>query len=285
MAARVANAFYYANAGLMSSVSMLACTLGKYVFRHGQSSAQQIFNSKSSVKTQQLIGLAILSLFGTLHQRGIMTLKELMQAIVDPSNEDFDYTGNTVGVPIVASLKAISDILSKTGSTVPTVRQPFLFSKPEIREEVFKEYQTEFPTIAVQYALHKAKILWENQDKYVANYAQNMICPVTVKGETKLSDINFDVLPQDYKLLMIQLNAFAEELLGLQDTKWHPEALYDHIFDLANKHARTQDRLLSFDESMDLLERVEALSFKLHSQEPLVPGKTSKTLDIERTSC
>lgn len=70
------------------------------------------------------------------------------------------------------------------------------------------------------------------------------------------------------------MNNFAEDLLGLQDTKWHPEALYDHIYDLAYKHAKSGDRLLSLKEATHLLDKVEALQFKLDSPVHLAPGKT-----------
>lgn len=159
VASRVANAFHYANAGLMSSVSLLAVTLSKYVFRHGKSSAHELLNKSTDIKQLKLAGLAILSLFGTLHHRGELSLKELMTAIVDPSNEDFDYTGESVGIPIRSSLIQVSDILSKTGSNVPTVRNQLKFPKQEARDEIFDEYKTEFPTIVIQFALNKAKAL------------------------------------------------------------------------------------------------------------------------------
>lgn len=271
MASRVANAISFANAGLMSSVSLLAVTLSKYVFRHGQSSANKIFNNKNSIHTQRLIGLALLSLFGTLHHQGVVSLKELMTAIVDPRDEEFDYTGESVGIPVVASLNAIADILKERRSDVPTVRNQLTFSHPVEREEIFNEYKTEFPTIILQTALDKAKVLWENQDKYVAAYAHSLIFNV---WDEDFSNLNIENLPSEYKLLLIQVNNFAENLLGLQDTKWHPEALYDHIYDLAYKHAKSGDRLIAFDEAVDLLDRVDALSFKLNSPEHLAPGKT-----------
>jgi len=273
VASRVANAISFAEAGLMSSVSLLAVTLSKYVFRHGHSSAERIFNNKNSIQTSRLIGLALLSLFGTLHHQGVVTLKELMTAIVDPRDEEFDYTGESVGIPVVASLKAIADILGNTKSDVPTVRKPLVFSHPVEREEIFKEYETEFPTIVLQFALDKAKKLWENQDKYVAAYAQSLYFGVYDESENHLDHVSYENLPSEYKLLLIQVNNFAENLLGLQDAKWHPETLYDHIYDLAYKHAKSGDRLVSFEAASDLLDRVEAMEFKLNSPEHIAPGK------------
>nr|WAY16627.1 putative RNA-dependent RNA polymerase [Binucleate Rhizoctonia mitovirus 14] len=271
VAGRVANALSFANSGLITSPSLLATALSRYAFSNGKSAPKLLSAKADSVVRVKSFSLGVLSLFGTFYQNGKMSLKELMTALVNPHYSEADYSGEAVGLPLTASLKVAHGIIND--SSIAEDREPILWSHMAARTEVFDEYKYELATIMLQSALKKARVLYEKYELYTHLFARELWI-----GAYDVEDFNRPILhsdlPYEYRELDTQLHNFAERLLGLQDTKEHPEEIYDDLYALANKQAKHMDRLVSFRDAALWLDRVETLEFKLTLPEKVAPGKT-----------
>jgi len=279
VAGRVANALSFCNSGLITSPNLLAITLSRYAYSNGKYATSYVSMTHKGVR---LFTLGILSLLGTLYQSGKLPLRVLMTALVNPKYSDADYSGEAVGLPLRASLNAAFSILEnpENGSKVE-------FSNQEARDEVYKEYKSELSTIMLQSALKKAQLLSGNSELLVQQFSRSMIwLPIwieypdyaySIRKTDKarvISDLNpkWDEFDADFKLLLIQIENYANNILGLEHAKVDPETLYDTIYDLAYKQAKWEN--ITFEESQSWLERVEALEYKLTLQEKAEPGKT-----------
>lgn len=264
VAGRVANALSFFNSGLISKPSLLALALSRYVFSKGKTSLSYMTNSH---KGKRVFALGTLSLLSTLYQQGKMELRTLMTALVNPHYEEADYSGQAVGLPLKASLELVFNILSNR----PVSTDPF--SKMDVREEVFNEYSPELATIMLQEALSKAKRLHENYDVLIRKFAHGMFFPYYYSDDPTIA-VPYSDLPDEVNLLYYQIENFARQILGMEFNMENPEELYELIYSLALKQAKWQDKFLSFEESSALLERVEALEFKLTIMEAAKPGRT-----------
>lgn len=267
VAGRVANALSFSNSGLITSSSLLAITLSRYAFSNGVASSHLVRMNKRGTK---LFALGILSLLGTLYQKGICSLKVLMTALVNPNYSDADYSGQAVGLPLRASLDAAFSML-KDATTGPGIT----FSKQEVRDEIYDEYKSELATIMLQSALKKAQLLLGNSELLVQQFAQKTYFPpIYREGDSKVfgTKVPMEDLPSDYRLLLLQIENFTNWSLGLEFAKENPEDLYEEIYQLCYKQAKYNH--VSFEDASKWLERVESLEFKLTLQEKEKPGKT-----------
>lgn len=254
---RVANALSFSQSGLLTSVSLLATVLSRYAV----------------VKlTPKELGLPTLALLGSLFQAGKLTHRMLAHALVNPHYADSDFEGKAVGLPIRASLIAAFDILKDNLSDYP-------FSHEDLRDEVFKEYRSEFAQVVLQRALKKATFLYENSDICLAKAAsllwQMPIAVVPPVGESKFSTLigaNVEDMPNDIAVLTMQIENFFNMVIEQDDAAVTPESLHDKVYDANYKFAKHTH--LSFDEAIKLLEEVEALEFKYTLKAPEGPGKT-----------
>jgi len=268
VAGRVANALSFSNSGLITSPSLLAITLSRYAFSNGIASSHLVRMNHRGTK---LFSLGILSLLGTLYQKGVCSLKVLMTALVNPNYSDADYSGQAIGLPLRASLNAAFSML-KDATTGPGIT----FSKQEVRDEIYEEYKSELATIMLQSALKKAQLLLGNSELLVQQFAQKTYYPPIYKeGESDKiygTIVPMGDLPSDYRLLLIQIENFTNWSLGLEFAKENPEELYEELYQLCYKQAKYNH--VSFEEASRWLERVESLEFKLTLQEKEKPGKT-----------
>uniref|UniRef100_A0AAU6NDL5 RNA-dependent RNA polymerase n=1 Tax=Rhizoctonia solani mitovirus 39-Ph TaxID=3162542 RepID=A0AAU6NDL5_9VIRU len=264
VAGRVANALSFVKSNLISKPSLLAIAISRYAFLNGKSALSFV---KSNTKGQKLFALGTLSLFGTLYQSGKMSLKTLMMSLVNPHYEDADYSGEAVGLPLKASLELAFNILTNQ----PVPEEPF--SKMERRQEVYDEYAPELATKMLQAALAKARTLYENQDVLIRRFANAMHFHYFYK-EDAMKAVPLADLPPEVRLLYIQIENFANHVLGMEYTTNDPETIYDDLYALALKQAKAQDRLVSFEEASRWLDKVESLEFKLTLSEAQKPGKT-----------
>jgi hypothetical protein len=258
---RVANCLQFASAGLLTKPSLLATVLSRYAWSNGKSAVSFV---KNNTKGQRLFALSILSLFGTLYQRGIVPLKVLMIALVNPSYSDADFSGEAIGLPLRASLETGYHALNS--QTV--LENPF--SKMEAREEVFDEYSSELTATMLQSALKKAQLLAGEAERLVQIYAQSLYFPLYYRGDT--TPVPMGDYPSELRMLYIQIENFANRLLGLEFAKENPEDLYEEIYKVAYDFAKFGRT--TFEEASRYLDRVEGLLFKLTLTDPVPPGKT-----------
>lgn len=245
--ARVANALSFANAGLLTSPSMLASVITRFA------------NTSLDIRD---IGLGLLALLGSLYQKGIVTHRVLAEALVDPRNEDADFESEAVGLPTRACL--LTAHIALTSGNL----KDYPWSHQDIREEVYDEYESEFATVLLQTALKKATRLYEDQDVLLNKASRQFLHGIWYNGK----EVEPSAMPRDYKLLLIQLENFYRSLIDQDNAKNNPETLHDKIYDVLYKHAKYNH--VSVAQALELLEEVEALEFKYTLEPPVGPGKT-----------
>jgi hypothetical protein len=227
---------------------------------------REIF-TKGSNSGLKALSIGSLSLLGVAHQSGKLPLSGVMTALVNPHNSEADFSDEAVGLPLIASLNVNYNIFVEDKLPEP------LWSNMEARTEVYDEYKYELATVILQSALKKAKALYENVDKYVHIFAMGLIVPMYNEEDYNKGVLLGD-LPSEVQLLITQLHNYTEWLLGLQMTNEHPEEIYEMIYELAYKHAKHGDRLVSYKEALSLLDKVEQLDYKLRLPEKVKPGHT-----------
>jgi hypothetical protein len=260
---RVANALSFSQTGLLTSVSLLATVLSRYAV----------------VKlTPKELGLPTLALLGSLFQQGKLTHRMLAHALVNPHYADSDFEGEAVGLPIRASLIAAFDILNDNPFNYP-------YSHEDLRDEVFKEYRSEFSQVLLAKALKKATILYENSDILLAkgamqlwNYPTATVALPDDPRNTKVLKVvtlvgpTLEDMPKDIAILAMQIENFFNMLIEQDDAAINPETLHDKVY--AENYKFAKHTHLKFDEAIKLLEEVESLEFKYTLKIPEAPGKT-----------
>lgn len=266
VAGRVANALSFINTGLITSPTLLALSLSRSILIHGQLATKEIFTQRTQSGLKAML-IGSLSLLGVIHHSGKLPLSGVMTALVNPHNSEADFSDEAVGLPLRASLNVNYNALVKDVLPDP------LWSNMDARTEVYDEYKYELATVILQTALKKAKALYENVDKYVHDFAMGLIVG-PYNCENYSEKVMREDLPHELNLLLTQLHNYAEWLLGLQMTNEHPEDIYDCIYDLAYKHAKSGDRLVTYEKALSLLDKVEQLEYKLRLPEKVKPGRT-----------
>lgn len=266
VAGRVANALSFINSNLITSPTLLALSLTRNLLIKGKLATYEIFTQGSSQGAKAL-SIGSLSLLGVSLQNKVLPLSGVMTALVDPHNEEADFSDEAVGLPLKASLN-----VNYATSVLREIPEP-LWNNMEARTEVFDEYKYELATVILQTALKRAKVLYENVDKYVHQFAMGLIMSPVNLTDPKAGTLRTD-LPSELNLLMIQLHNYSEWVLGLQGSKEHPEDIYESLMDICYKQAKTHDRLVSHEEALAWLDKVEKLEFKLRLPEKVAPGKT-----------
>lgn len=263
VAGRVANALSFSQSGLLSSSSLLANTLSRYSFLKNK--VQTLATVKDSNKGYRLYALGTLSLLGVLYHKGKISLRELMTALVNPKYSEADFSGEAVGLPLRASLNVAFRILN---SEQPEV----IWSRQEVRDEVFDEYESELATVLLQSALVKARVLDENSELLVQQFAEHMTFRMLYDDDKEATVVPMEDLPSDYRLLLIQIESFANTMLAMDLPRNDTNEIYDKIYQLNMRMAKYNN--ISFADAMKYLEDIESLEFKLSLKDVAAPGKT-----------
>jgi len=258
---RVANALHYASAGLLeNSVSLLRLTLKSNAFSGGS----PLSGTKYSYRRD---ALGVLSLLGERFSKGVVPLRVLMQALINPNYSEADLNGDMTAIPLKASLDVAYSAL--VDGVCP---DPVPFSKLETRTEIFEEYESEISTTMLQDALKKAKDLYSNSELLLQTGSRRLYGGLYYLDATSLELPPVDDLPPEYQLLVAQFENYWNWMLGFEFAKENPEELYDELYALAYKHAKYNH--VTFQEALDWVERVEGLRFKLELIDPVKPGET-----------
>jgi len=219
--------------------------------------------------TPKELGLPLLAVLGSLFQQGKLTHRLLAHTITDPSNEDFDYEEETVGLPIRGALNLSFNILNGINQI------DYPYSKEDVRDEIFNEYRSEFSTVLLQKALSKATRLYEEQDRLLAQGARELYRGFHsdgYKGQEHLSHASLEDMPSDLRILTARIENFFNHLIDQDNAKLNPETLHDEVYDTLYKHAKYNH--VKFEDAMALYDKVESLEFKYTLQEPEKPGRT-----------
>nr|WAY16626.1 putative RNA-dependent RNA polymerase [Binucleate Rhizoctonia mitovirus 13] len=263
---RVANALQFARAGLLkNSVSLLHAILSRDTFSKGQALPAYRTNS---VHSQKALALGVLALLGERFQKGIIPLRTVMHAIIDPDNPSLDLKGNAIAIPLKASLQAAYQALVGRSE-----EQPYPFSKEWKREPKFMENEDKLAIQVLHSSLNKVAILRDEYDSLITRNAYEMFYPLFYKDEPNLK-VPLSDLPGPYLALVSEIESFFEMLIGYEmNYKDRPVAIYDELY-------CEMDSTLYYEEALELADRVDAADFKLKPYE----GKVKPRAIIHETA-
>jgi hypothetical protein len=256
---RVANAISFARAGLLeNSRSLLLAVLSRNAFSNGKALPAL---KTSSVKSQKSFSLGVLALLGERFQNGIISLRELMHATLDPFGP-IEPNKDAIAIPIQAALK-----LAYSALVDPKRPIPYPFSHEWKREPKFLELEDKVATAMLHASLNKVKELLDNFDSLLAQGAQRMYFGLHYNvsdprvttdgvGGPKWDMVPYSDLPGPYLALITEVESFYSYMLGFEMSRLHPSFLYKELYSL-------MDSMLLYDEALELADQVDALSQKL----------------------
>lgn len=262
---RVANALHFAKAGLLeNSVSLLTAILSRNTFSKGRVLPEY---RTSSVHSQKALALGVLALLGERFQSGIIPLRTVMHAIIEPGS-GLDLKGSAIAIPIKASLRAAYQALVESGKP-----QTYPFSNEKGREPKFLENEDKLATQVLHAAVNKVKYLRDQYDWFIAKNASEMYFPLYYK-DNPTEDVPLNDLPGPYLALLVEIEQFFEMLIGLEmNYENSPEAIFQELF-------MDMDSTLYYSEALELSDKVEKLEHKLLPYE----GKTVARKTVHETA-
>ncbi|QDB74989.1 MAG: RNA-dependent RNA polymerase [Epicoccum nigrum mitovirus 1] len=263
---RVANALQFARAGLLETTeALLQAVLSRNTFSKGRVLPDY---RTSSVTSQKALSLGVLALLGERFQSGIIPLRTVMHAIINPEIKDIGLKGNAIAIPIKASLHAAYQALVETGKP-----QLYPFSKEWVREPKFLEHEGNLAIHLLHSALNKVIILRDQYNWLIAKNASEMYFPLYYL-DSNTEKVPLADLPGPYLALVSEIEQFFEMLIGLEmNWKDHPDAIYQDLY-------MEMDSTLYYEEALELHERVERLEYKLKPYE----GKTKPGRTVHETA-
>jgi hypothetical protein len=245
---RVADSYKWMTSGLINSLPVLGLTLSK-------------FGNSTSFRKLREVGLPALSLLGLLHSKGAIEHRIVVESLVNPRYEDFDFEKAKFLLPLRATLHMILEIC--TGKAYHT----YPFSGEPLRNEVFKDNAAEMTAVVLQLALHKAKLLLKDKTSLLQKGSRSM---VHIVG------------PVD-KIFLAGLEGWWEDNI----TNWEDidvDDLVDEVEDILYSHAKVPK--MSFEDALSLLDKVEGVIFKFtfntDKSRRLFETDTSPVVDLLR---
>nr|UJT32089.1 RNA-dependent RNA polymerase [Botrytis cinerea mitovirus 10] len=238
LGSRVSDAYTYSSLGLVRTASHLGHLLAAKP-------------TSSSFRKMKEIGLPALSLYNLLFSKEIIELERVLECIVNPRFEDFDFEKAKFDLPLHSMLRHCLDLIRLKGSNTsewglaPSGVLPsslaYPFSRQDDREEVSSEYEPHLVAVILQEALAKSKTLVRDYENLIKRGA------VTVyKG-------------QGTKLLQAQVSGFFEDLI-IEFSDLDVSDFCDEIESMLYRHAKYPKYSIS--EALSTLDRVENLIFR-----------------------
>lgn len=272
---RVNNILQWSNSGLITKNSVLALTLCKYTAMKGKVSPLVLFNEKTTKAVEAKFSLAVLSLFGTLHNKGRFSLKDVMQAIIDPRSRGSTWSDQAIGLPLSASLHAIHNAFVDTARPFNSLR----FSNYKNRSKRFDNLQATIYLLIHQKAVDMANDLLREYKDYIRLYSSKLVYPIYNSSGVPIQD--FSDLPDDLVWAYKELYTWAEAILGLIPSIGHPlfvrNALVTYRVNNPFEYLPDESDLRAgeyYDELVDLLDWTQSFKFKLS------PSKQDKTPEV-----
>lgn len=285
---RINNAYAWFNSGLITSLPLLVMALSRNIVNNRKLVPISFFQSGSSYGITKNLSLGILGLLGSLHVNEKLTLKDLMQAIINPSKGHIDFSSETVGLPMRTSLKGVFDTLM---SSTQRPYNALKFPKFRDREDIFEENKTSLSMTMLYNIRNLSQDLLDNYKGYVAIYADSLIglrprLATFILNESEIAaapeDINSDI-PDELATIYSELNDKAEMILGLHATEKHPEYAHYIIQNYISKTCVDMEGVLWLDwapddkvyhELVEISAWLEALQFRLKPSEVAGPKTT-----------
>lgn len=145
---RVANILYFANRGLIRSNSVLSILLSRF----------------GKFKSYKDLNLPLLSLLGALFNAKRVSLKDIITAMIDPHNDEFDFSESPFSLPSQSLLTATKGLLNRSSDSLDL---------PNRNVELFEELEADITASVLLQALAFAKTLENDWDRITESFASN----------------------------------------------------------------------------------------------------------------
>jgi hypothetical protein len=223
LGSRVVNAYSFMKKGLIQTVPHLS---------------QILSNSSKSTAMRDLkaVGLPALSLLNLLVSKDLVELRIVLESLVNPRFEDFDFEKAKFDLPMLGILRQCLLPFKKEDGVLP-----YPFSKEEDRKEFSGDYIPHLSAVILQDALLKAKHLSNDYEELMK------------VGAKALS------LGKGSSIFEAQKEGFFQDLV-FDLSNMDPLDLVDDVEDTLYNHAKYQH--ITIPQSIEILDRVDAMIFK-----------------------
>lgn len=236
--ARVSDAFEFARRGLINSVP----SLGQFLSGS---------TSLTSFRRIKEVGLPALSFANLLFSKEIIELRLVLESLVNPRYEDFDFEKSKFDLPLHSLLRQSLDLIrgrmvlpDKEEIAITTdveVKAVYPFSREGDRREFSRDYEPHLAAVILQESLAKCKTLVKDYEDLVGKGASSMY------------------IGKASKLFQAQVQGFMMDIIiDLSDLD--VSDFCDEVEDLLYNHAKYNH--VSVSEALATLGRVEALIYK-----------------------
>lgn len=193
-------------------------------------------SSLASYKNKMVI-TPVLAILGALCKQHKIPHRWLFESLVDPHNDEFDFSNDSLRIPINDSCKLIQRVV-----TTNSLPDSYPFSNEDVRSEMYSDYEPEFGNVIANTALAKAKALQADYDNLIRSQASKLVS-------------NWESLTG---LQKAQLIGWFEDILIGEDY----EDLDDVIESIIEDDCFYYRHNLTIDHASKLLDKVERLEFK-----------------------
>jgi hypothetical protein len=213
--ARLNNVLAFANAGLITSLNLLAVTLSKYLFKGKNSSAFNVFNKTSN--NDKLITLSLLALLGSFVNNKQISLESMMTILQNPNKDSDGLIGKTSSLPIHASLKLAFQVLKETSASFDSPQLSQYFSKYDKRVEMYQAFHPQFISALCLALMEKGVILANIFSDKMRERAINLVPTFTVVNNEGLSlhECPVHELPPYIQALYMELERLGYDILNV----------------------------------------------------------------------
>jgi hypothetical protein len=110
------------------------------------------------------LNLPLLSLLGGLFSRKQLSLRDIITAMIDPHNEEFDFTESPFALPSQSLLTATRGLLNRSSNSLDL---------PNRNDELFEELEADITASVLLQALAVAKALENDWDRITESFKSN----------------------------------------------------------------------------------------------------------------
>lgn len=119
----------------------------------------------------------ILAILGAYTSKKLVPHRWLVESLVNPKDEEFDFESSPLRIPLVSSIKLIMDGIRNEIS-----EENYPFSHQEVREEFYDDYEDEFANVIANEALTLARKLEVDYDNILLSVL-NSVVDLNSQGE------------------------------------------------------------------------------------------------------
>ena len=221
MAARVNNFIYFSKLGLVRTVSVLKTIISRFEY-----------------KSDKDLVFPLISLLGYFLNSKKITLKDMLMALVEPGNDEWDLD-SPVSLPtkqLLVNLKGFA------GQLYDGREAKFNLSRIEDREDLAEENELLLSDMVVLHALSEAMLNERSFEQWQNALDNSLFGSFPITQELKRDDC------------LINPGEWLMDVINNYSKNYDPTTIVDHIDRIANKQAKIHH--LSVDKALELLDEV-----------------------------